>query len=360
MRIAVVGHVRHPIAEPFMGGMEAHSHRLCSALLSRGHKVTLFASGDSDPRFKINSILDEHYNRVFPWEHCHNDPALYEYLDQAFAKACPRIFSSDYDVVHNNSLHRFVLQYARATRIPTVTSLHVPPYPGIHSFVRQTISSTHVMTVTSAQQQSLWWPESAPRECRIVHNGIDLDTWYYSPRGEGHAIWCGRITPNKGPHFAIQAARRAHVPLRLFGHLEDTDYYNATIVPLLGDDAHYGGNLSTEALAIEMRAASAMLFTPCWDEPFGLVAAEAMACGVPVAAFDRGAAREVLGDTGIYASPGNVGSLADALRVALGSDRKAGHRRAEELFGVSAMCAKYELLYKQAISANKSGTARSD
>jgi glycosyltransferase involved in cell wall biosynthesis len=347
VKIAVVGHVRHPIAEPFMGGMEAHSHRLCAALLSRGHEVTLFASGDSDPSFDINPILDEHYNRAFPWEHFRNDPALYAYLDQAFAKACPRIFSREFDVVHNNSLHRYVLQYARATGVPTVTSLHVPPYPGIHGFVRQTVAPTHVVTVTSAQQQSLWWPEGAPRECRIVHNGIDLDTWRFSPRGEGHAIWCGRMTPNKGPHFAIQAARRAHIPLRLFGHLEDTDYYSATIMPLLGEGVYYGGILSTETLAVEMRAASAMLFTPCWDEPFGLVAAEAMACGVPVAAFDRGAAREVLGDAATYAAPGDVSSLTDALHIALGSDRQVGRRRAEELFGLFAMCARYEWLYEQ-------------
>jgi glycosyltransferase involved in cell wall biosynthesis len=336
-----------------MGGMEAHSHRLCSALLKRGHEVTLFASGDSDPKFDIGSILDEHYNRIFPWEHFRNDPALYDYLDQAFAKACPRIFSREFDVVHNNSLHRYVLQYARATGVPTVTSLHVPPYPGIHSFVRQAVSATHIMTVTSAQQRSLWWPEGAPQECRIVHNGIDLDTWRYSPCGEGHAIWCGRITPTKGPHFAIEAARRASIPLRLFGHLEDRDYYNTTITPLLGDGAYYGGILSTETLVVEMRAASAMLFTPCWDEPFGLVAAEAMACGVPVVAFDRGAVREVLSDTATYAKPGDVASLADALHIALGLDRQAGRRRAEKLFGVSAMCAQYELLYEQAISAER-------
>ncbi|RZM06489.1 MAG: glycosyltransferase family 4 protein, partial [Sphingomonas sp.] len=105
MRIAVLAHVRHPIAEPFMGGMEAHSWHLADGLAARGHDVVLFASGDSDRRFTIDPVLDQHYEATFPWAEHRGSPPLIAHVDAGYAAACDRIARGNFDVVHNNSLH---------------------------------------------------------------------------------------------------------------------------------------------------------------------------------------------------------------------------------------------------------------
>ncbi|MEH3034894.1 MAG: glycosyltransferase [Sphingomonas adhaesiva] len=346
MRIAILAHVRQRIAQPFAGGMEAHGWHLAAGLQARGHDVVLFASGDSDPRFAIDPVLAEHYERTFPWAEHRGTAPLIAHLDAGYADACDRIARGGFDVVHNNSLHRFPLEQRRTAATPTVTSLHVPPYDALHWFVAQSPSPRHRLTVTSSRQLAAWWPDGAPREASVLHNGIDLAHWPFGAGGDGTAVWCGRITPNKGPHLAAAAARRAGLALTLFGAIEDPDYWRDAVAPLLGGGIVYGGHLDGDALAAELARAALFVFTPCWDEPFGLVAAEAMACGLPVAAFDRGAAREVIGEAGVFATAGDVPALAAAMRAALAIPRRTARDRVERLFTHDRWLDRCEALYR--------------
>jgi len=332
LRIAVLGHVRQPIAEPFAGGMEAHCWQLVSGLEARGHEVVLFASGDSDPRFTIDPVVERHYDEQYPWAEYRGSPELTAHLDAAYLAACRRIAEGGFDVVHNNSLHRFPLERRWTEQTPTVTSLHVPPYDALHHFVRVSPGPRHHLTVTSGPQASAWFGDRPPASVSVLHNGIDPALWGFTPRGDGEAVWCGRITRTKGPHLAVRAARLAQVRLTLFGPIEDQAYWQSEIAPWLGPDIAYGGHLPAEQLAPALGRASVSLFTPCWDEPFGLVAAEAMACGLPVAAFDRGAAREVIGDAGAFAPADDPVALADAIVRAGRIDRRLPRRRVMELF----------------------------
>ena len=184
----------------------------------------------------------------------------------------------------------------------------------------------------------------------MVHNGIDPAAWPYRARGDGSAAWSGRIMPNKGTALAARAARAAGVPLTILGAVEDRGYFEAEVAPLLGEGVRYGGHLSGEALADALGRASALLFTPMWDEPFGLAAIEAMACGLPVAAFERGAVREVVGPCGAYAPPGDVEGLAAALRRAMAMDRRAARERVERRFTLDGMIDAYEACYEEAIA----------
>jgi len=352
MRIAILGHVRQRIAEPFAGGMEAHCWHLAAGLQDRGHDVVLFASGDSDPRFALDPVLPEHYERTFPWAEHRGTAPLIAHVDAGYAAACDRIALGGFDVVHNNSLHRFPLEQRRTAAVPTVTSLHVPPYDALHWFVAQSPAPHHRLTVTSAGQRRAWWPQGAPPEVSVLHNGIDVARWPYVPHGNGEAVWCGRITPNKGPHLAAQAARAAGIRLTLFGAIEDPDYHAAEVAPLLGDVVAYGGHRDAAALAAELGRASLFVFTPCWDEPFGLVAAEAMACGLPVAAFDMGAAREVVGEAGVFAPPGDVAALAGAMRAAMAIPPDVPHARVMRLFTHEAWLDRCEALYRAAIAGD--------
>ncbi|MBM6575326.1 glycosyltransferase [Microvirga sp. SRT01] len=353
MKIALLAHVRQRIAQPFMGGMESHSWYLADGLMARGHEVVLFASGDSDPRFTLDPVLAEHYERTFPWAEHRGSAPLIAHVDAGYAAACDRIARGGFDVVHNNSLHRFPIEPARTARVPTVTSLHVPPYDALHWFVKASPTSTHRLTVTSHTQLRAWFPDGAPPQVSVLHNGIDPAAWPYGDGGGG-AIWCGRITPNKGTHLAAKAALRAGVPLIMFGSIEDRDYWAAEVEPLLGPTIVYGGHVQGEALAAELGRAAVFLFTPRWDEPFGLVAIEAMACGLPVAAFDRGAAREVVGEAGRFAPPDEWEALADVIADAVAIPRTVPRNRVERLFTRDRWLDRCEHLYREVGSATAS------
>jgi glycosyltransferase involved in cell wall biosynthesis len=355
MRIAVLCHVRHPIAQPFAGGMESQCWHLAAGLQARGHDVVLFASGDSDPRFVVDAVIPEHYEQTFPgMEHLGFAP-LITHLYRGYAEACDRIAAGRFDVVHNNSLHRFPLDPARTAAVPTVTSLHVPPYDALRWFVQASVAPTHRLTATSAHQLAAWWPDGPPREASVLYNGIDLEAWPFVGQGDGSAVWCGRMTLDKAPHLAAQAARMAGIPLTLFGPIEDRDYWDATVTPLLDGSTRYGGHLDATRLASAMGRASVFVFTPCWDEPFGLVAVEAMACGLPVAAFDRGALPEVIGETGCFVSPGDVPALADAIIAAIRRPRIPQRDRVETAFSRNQWLDRCEALYRKVTGQEQGG-----
>ncbi|KQT87006.1 glycosyl transferase family 1 [Methylobacterium sp. Leaf469] len=355
MRIALLAHVRQPIAPPFRGGMEAHSWHLAEGLRARGHDVVLFASGDSDGRFAIDPVLPEHQEKSFPGEEHTGNPALIAHLDAGYAAACDRIAAGGFDVLHNNSLSRLPLEQRRTRAVPTVTSLHVPPYDALRWFVQNSISPAHRITATSHGQMHAWFPQGSPPEVSVLHNGVDPSAWPYRDHGDGSAVWCGRITPFKGTHLAIRAARRAGIALTLFGSTEDTAYWEGVVLPLLGGAIRYGGHLDGPSLAREIGKASVFLFTPCWDEPFGLVAIEAMACGLPVASIDRGAAREVIGEAGAFAPSGDEDALevalAGAIAEALAIPRRIAHARVRQNFTQNLWLDRCERLYAEARNA---------
>jgi len=347
LRIGVIAHLRHPIRAPFMGGMEAYTHRLVELLLARGHTVTLLATGDSDPALPLLPILPVGYEADFPAARWHDTPALHHWLDGEWSRIGGLLEGLDVDVLHNNSLHPEPLRIARQHRIPIVTTLHVPPFHTLREAVRHMTAPWMLTTLPSAMQASRWW-DTPPDTLRTIPNGLDLQRWRFVAQGDGSAVWCGRMAPNKAPALAARAARAAGVALMLCGAIEDAAYFAAEVEPQLGDSVTYGGHLSGAVLAAAVGRASVSLFTPMWDEPFGLAAAEALACGVPIAAFDNGAAREVVGDAGRYAAPGDVAGLAAALRQASSIPRAACRARAEARFSEAAMIEALEAAYSAA------------
>ncbi|KQQ26077.1 glycosyl transferase family 1 [Methylobacterium sp. Leaf125] len=352
MRIALLAHLRHPVARPFAGGMEAQCWALADGLMARGHDVVLFAAGDSDPRFPVDPVIPVHHERSFPELEHRGDAGLKAHVDAGYAAACDRIAAGGFDVLHNNALSRLPLERRRLAGVATVTSLHVPPYDALRWFVSDSLVPGHRITVTSEAQRRTWWPEGAPPEVSVLHNGVDPAAWPFRERGDGGAVWSGRIAPIKGTHLAVAAARRAGLPLTLFGSIEDRDYWEAQIAPQLGGSIRYGGHLSGDALAGEIGRASVFLFTPCWDEPFGLVAIEAMACGVPVAGLAMGAAAEVVGEAGHLVPPDAGPALAQALAQAIGDalaiPRTVPHARVLRLFTRDRWLTRCEDLYARA------------
>ncbi|MBX9930007.1 MAG: glycosyltransferase family 4 protein [Methylobacterium sp.] len=342
MKIALVAHLKYPIAQPFSGGLEMHTHFLACALQARGHSVTLFASQGSRATCQVEAVCSPTGTAI--------DDASALRIDAeelaAYERIMDRIAAGGFDFVHNNSLHPLPLFRAAELSIPMVTALHTPPFEPFVQGVRARADDM-VFAAVSESLAEEWRPVLG--EMLVIGNGIDLDAFAYRPRASGqtHAIWTGRIVPEKGPHLAIDAARAAGLPLVFAGPVSNTTYWTDEILPRLGPDVTYLGHLSHDELAQRVGEAHVAICTPRWEEPFGLVVAEAIACGTPVAAFARGAIPDILdGSCGALAVADDVADLGRAIRVAVDLDRHACRRRAEHLFDAHTMIDRYEALYR--------------
>ncbi|GAA4672268.1 glycosyltransferase family 4 protein [Nocardioides nanhaiensis] len=349
LRVCLVAHARYPVCEPFAGGLEAMTFHLAAELVRRGHEVSLFAAPGSDPALDVRElpVVGPAQPRTARLDT--DAPPGVEMLEHhaylALMLDLAAHGSRRFDVVHNNSLHHLPVAMAPALGdLPVITTLHTPPLWWLRSAIELDGGRSRFVAVSEHTAQA--WASTV--HCEVVHNGVDLTRW---PAGDGGgpAVWSGRITPEKAPHEAIDAARLAGVPLVLAGPVMDEDYHRRMVVPRLGGSVRHLGHLDQQELAGLLGRATVALVTPAWDEPYGLVAAEAMACGTPVAAYARGALPEVLDDrSGRLARPGDPADLARALLEARELDRAGVRAAAHERTSLTRMVDDYERLYRGA------------
>jgi glycosyltransferase involved in cell wall biosynthesis len=348
LRIALIASARFPIREPFAGGLEAHTWALARGLKRRGHDVTVFAGAGCDPELGVHEFsaarprisdaaradvsmppqawLDEHHAYL---------QLLLDLADRGHA---------DFDVVHNNSLHHLPIAMARMVPVPMISTLHTPPTPWLESAVQA--APCPVIFTAVSKHTSRAWGHLIPA-AQVIRNGVDLGRWQPGPGG-GPAVWMGRLVPEKGPELAIKAARQAGWPLDLVGPIADPGYYASQVEPLLGGDVRYRGHLTHDEIAVMLGRASVCLVTPRWDEPYCLVAAEALACGTPVCGFTRGALPELLDDRcAVLVEPDDVGALSAGLLTAARLPRAAARAHAAARCSQDQMIAQYEALYRE-------------
>jgi glycosyltransferase involved in cell wall biosynthesis len=350
MRIGIVAPSRYPVAEPYAGGLEAHTGTLARALVDRGHEVTLFAAPGSDPSLGLRELDLDLSGFTGPSRRdVSMDPGLVMAEHHAYLGVMLGLVHDDppLDLLHNNSLHHLPVAMAPAVACPVVTTLHTPPFPLLESALRSAAVLGRGRPVTacavSAHTAATWSPVLG--RVPVVRNGVDTSRWVPGLGGSG-AVWTGRIVPEKGLHHAVAAARAVGLPLRIAGPVIDTAYFESTVRPLLGGDVEHLGHLTHPQLVQLVGEADVALVTPLWDEPYGLVAAEALACGTPVAAYRRGGVPEALGpDCGRLAAPGDTAALAVAVTAAVSLSRTAAREHAVAHCSLTAMVDEYETLY---------------
>ncbi|MFD1714991.1 glycosyltransferase [Amnibacterium flavum] len=360
MRIAILCHMHHPIRQPYQGGTEAHTAMLADALVARGHDVTLYAKEGSESRARIISLVPADFdfvNAASP----HVREQQRGFLAEAAYRSIQLIAAGRYDAVINNSLSSLPFRSLRDR--PMLTVLHTPAtLADVTAVLSHPLwqPSIHHGYATVSQANAVSWRHLLP-QVEIVPNGIDLGRWTSTtaPR-PGVAVWAARITPEKGLHVAIDAARRAGFRLEFGGPVSSPSYWAERIVPLLGDDVVHRGHLGHDELPAFLASGAAFIASPLWAEPFGLSVVEAMAVGTPVAALPNGALPEIVTpQAGALADSDDPGSLAHAIVAASGRDREAVARTASA-YSVDAMVDGYESILDRLVSRSRSADGAAD
>lgn len=358
MRLALIAHHVAPISPPFAGGVESFTWYLARWLARRGHDVVLFAPPGSDvPGAELRELELAPELSTAARNDVSMPPAAFLGAHHGYQQALLELSDdlSGFDLVHSHSLHYLPVAMAPLLPMPTLVTLHTPPTPWLESALRARPHDVPRLSAVSRATARMW--SGVARVDDVVENGVDLDAWAFGEGGRD-AVWCGRMVPEKAPHLAIDAARRAGLALRLAGPIVDGQYWEREIAHRLGGDVAYAGHLGHDDLAALVRASRVAVLTPAWEEPFGLAAAEAIASGTPVAAFARGGLRAMVGrSAGRLAAPGDVGALTRAMVEACGLPRRGVRAHAERHLGIDRMGERYEELYEAMLAGRGAGMA---
>ena len=315
-------------------------------LAAEGHDVTLFgAPGSAVPGVEVRELALHAPIGALARADVSMPPERFMDAHYAYQRLMLELVRDDdrFDVIHSHSLHYLPAAMSELLPAPMVLTLHCPPTPWLESTLRSAgPAGPHLVAVSLATARM--WSEAVTVDT-VIRNGVDLDAWHLGAGGPGLA-WSGRIVPEKAPHLAVEAARRAGRTLRLAGPVIDGDYFETQVVPHLDDRVRYVGHVAHGELSSLLSTSAALLQTPVWDEPFGLTAAEAMASGTPVVSFARGGLPEFIGERGgRLVAPGDVAGLAAAVHDAAELSRPGVRDHAEATLGMNRVGWAHAQLY---------------
>ncbi|MEZ5246551.1 MAG: glycosyltransferase family 4 protein [Acidimicrobiales bacterium] len=337
LRIAVLSPISWRTPPRHYGPWELFASLLTEGLVALGHDVTLFATADSLTAARLRSTAPTGWS-----EDTEIDPKVAECLHIAdvFERA------DEFDIIHNG-FDFLPLTYSGLVDTPVVTTIHGFSSPRILPvYERYDATTTYVSISDSDRHPRLHYAAT-------IHHGIDLDTFAVHPDPGEHLLFFGRIHPDKGTAVAIDVARRANRPLVIAGIIQDEGYFAEEVAPYIdGEAVRFLGPVDAADRAQVLGSAHALLHLIDFDEPFGYSVVEAMACGTPVVAYDRGSMTELID----HATTGFVVHDADGATRAIDLvdtlDREAIRASVLDRFGVAAMVDKYVAVYRAVVAGN--------
>jgi glycosyltransferase involved in cell wall biosynthesis len=327
-----------PVPPPLYGGIEVVVDRLAVGFQRAGHEVLLFTTGDSTcPVPRAWALEESEGQRI--------GMAVPELRHVMHAYDAVR----DYDIIHDHTVMGPV--YAeQVTSQPVVTTIHGPFNAELTDIYERIASRVPIIAISHAQHK----PVPQIPIGGVIHHGVDASDFPVGAGDGGYCLFLGRMSPDKGAHRAVVAAEKASVPLMMIGKMREAwefEYYETYVKPELSDDIQYLGEVPHEHKVDLLANASALLFPIRWNEPFGMVMIEAMACGTPVIAFSEGAAPEVV-------EHGRTGFLVDGeeeMAAAIGRlgeiDRSECRAAVEGYFSTERMVAEHVVLFEEILAA---------
>ncbi|VXD17689.1 Glycosyl transferase group 1 [Planktothrix serta PCC 8927] len=341
MRIAQIAPLWERVPPPAYGGTELIVGLLTDELVKRGHEVTLFASGDSITFAELESVCP----RSLRSDPKVKEPGLYDMIQLAWVYER----ASEFDIIHSH-VGCAALPFSSLVKTPTVTTLHGVFTPDNEKMFLHARHQPYV-SISNDQRE----PRLKLNYVATVYNGIDTDTYqfYPQPQNPPYLAFLGRMSPEKGPHLAIEIAKKFGLPLKMAGKIDavDQEYFNTLIKPQIDhNQIQFLGEANHAQKSVLMGNAFATLFPITWREPFGLVMVESMATGTPVIAMKMGSTSEVIAD-------GISGYLCETVEecvVALGKVEQMNREKCRQYvidhFSAKRMADGYEAVYQQLIA----------
>ncbi len=341
MRIGIIAPPWTPIPPDLYGGIELVVDQLARGLQDVGHDVLLFATGDSTCPVPRQWVLEHAEGQRIGM-------AVPELRHVLHAYEAVR----DCDVVHDHTMFG-PFHSEHYPQLPVTTTIHGPFNAELTDLYRATSDRVPLVAISHAQRRAA--PDLPI--AKVIHHGVDATRF---PMGDGagdrdgpYVLFLGRMADDKGAHRAIEVARKAGIRILMAAKMREVwerRYYAEQVEPLLGNDAQYLGEVSHERKLELLAGASALLFPIRWNEPFGMVMLEAMACGTPVLAFPEGAAPEVVDDgtTGFLCE--DEAAMIDAIGRLDQLKRTDCRLAVEGYFSTSRMVTEHVELYESMLS----------
>jgi glycosyltransferase involved in cell wall biosynthesis len=359
MKILIVSLLKRSVTPTMTASRPRMIYELAKGLIAKGHEVTILGTEDSSvPGAKIIGVIPKSFTELPAFE----NPFYAEtsYLIQLAKKI--EALAPEFDVIHNHTYPEFInLMAAERIKTPMITTLHAQATPEFDA-VLSSFPDSHLISISQAHRSGF----TNANIDRVVYNGIDTKLYAFEEKKDDYLLWIGRLGKSKndqgefmdakGIRWAIQLAEASGERLLLSGNVEDKAFFEKDVKPHLNDKIQWIGNISSEQplskeeVVKHMQKAKAFLMTINWEEPFGLVMAEAMSCGTPVIGFKRGAVPEVIADgkTGFVVDPNEgVSGLQKALEKLDSVDPKDCRAHVEEHFSIEAMINNYEKVYQE-------------
>ena len=334
MRIAQIAPLHEAVPPKLYGGTERVVSFLTEELVALGHDVTLFASGDSVTSAKLEPI----WPRALRLDPAIRDPIAPHMLLMEAARAK----ADEFDVLHFHMDYWPFSLFGRQ-RTPFVTTMHGRLDLAELQPIFDTFPAVPVVSISDSQRRPL--PQA--NYVRTVHHGLPANLLTPQPGPKDYLAFLGRIAPEKGPDRAIRIARACGIPLRMAAKVDKVDqgYFDAVIRPMLAEGGvEMIGEINDAQKPAFLSGACGLLMPIDWPEPFGLVMIEAMACGTPVIAFNRGSVPEIVehglsgfvveDETGAMSAVSRLGELSRETVRARFDARFTAKRMAEDYLSI--------------------------
>lgn len=342
MKILQIAPVERRVPPHGHGGIERVVYNLVEGLCRKGHNVTLLASSDSLVSARLHSLIAR---PLLDDKSCVTDLRSREpFFAAILARILSYLKSEQFDVVHNHFGWR-LLPFNKLITSPLVTTLQTRLDSPAKDVIFNQAAECSIVSVSNRQR--LGRPNL--NYIATVYNGIDLSLYSFSKNSKGYLSFLGRMAPEKGPTQAIKIAKSLGKRLIMAAavHPWEADYFQQEVCPLIdGDQISYLGEINDQQKNELLGGADALLNPIQWEEPFGIVCVEAMACGTPVITLRRGAMPELIKDgiTGIIASTEE--ELMDRYSEIHGIDRATCREHTQQEFSSEVMVERYLKVYE--------------